>query len=238
MGTAWKLNQGHRNRLLALLPKEEFDSLLPHLEQVILSVKDRLYEINQPIQAVYFPLSVVVSLVTIMRNGTRIEVATVGNEGMVGMPSFFGSDRAPIEAFCQIPGDALKLPATQFREALERGSQFRLVLNLYAQALLDQMGQLVACNRVHNLEQRCSCWLLMSHDRVGQEAFPMTQEFLGHMLGAEPAAVHQVLTSLQEKDLICFANEIMTLKNRSGLEQTACECYAVIRLDYERFLGG
>jgi CRP-like cAMP-binding protein len=225
------------NRLLAALPTEVYDQFVPSLELVSLTLKQLLYQPNRAIPYVYFPLTAVASLVTLMQDGQKVEVSTVGNEGMVGLPVFLGAETISAEAFTQIAGQAMRMSAVVFRgHALQPGPLQNLLL-LYTQALFTQMAQSLACNSLHRIEQRCARWLLMSQDRVRSAQFPLTQEFLAQMLGVRRAGVSEVASRLQQEGLIQYTRGIITILNRAGLEAASCECYATIKQEYDRVLG-
>lgn len=225
------------NRLLAALPEEEYEQLRPALEPVSLSLKRVLFNPNEPIEHVHFVRSGVVSLVANMEDRTVVELATVGNEGMVGLSVFLGADAIPVQAFVQIPGHATRMPADQFKAAI--GSSHRLpeLLNRYTQALFLQIAQGAACNRVHSIEERCARWLLLTHDRVDSDHFELTQEFLGQMLGVRRPSVNVAARTLQQAGLIRYSRGNITVLDRAGLEAAACECYRIIRQEYDRLLG-
>lgn len=225
------------NRLLRMLPPAEYKRLRPNFIKVSLALRQKVYEVNSPIRHVYFPLNGIISMVTVMKDGTRTEVATVGNEGMIGIPVFLGAKSVPGEAFSQIPGDAIRLDTTDFLIHLKDDGEFRAVLNRYAQVLMDHLAQSVSCNRLHTIQQRCSRWLLMTHDRVGKDSFPLTQEFLAQMLAVRRATVNEIATTLQNAGMIEYQRGNMTIKNRKKLESTSCECYRVIRDEYDRLIG-
>jgi CRP-like cAMP-binding protein len=225
------------NRLLAALPREDYERLLPDLEPVTFGIKEVVYEPNGPILYVYFPISGVFSMVTMMADGAAVENATVGNEGMVGLPVFLGAETMPSRAFSQVPGQAVRLEAEVFREAVRRSSPFQRVLLRYTQALLNLIAQTAACNRLHSIEERCSRWLLMTHDRVGGDQFLLTQEFLGQMLGVRRQSVNAVAGILQKAALIRYRRGQITILDRQGLEAGACECYGIIRKEFDRLLG-
>jgi CRP-like cAMP-binding protein len=225
------------NRLLAALPAEVYDQFVPSLERVSLTLKQMLYQPNHAIAYVYFPLTAVASLVTLMQDGQKVEVATIGNEGMVGLPVFLGAESISAEAFIQIPGEATRMSAVVFRgHALQPGPLQNLLL-LYTQALFTQMAQSLACNSLHRIEQRCARWLLMSQDRVRSAQLPLTQEFLAQMLGVRRAGVSEVASRLQQEGLIQYTRGLITILNRAGLEAASCECYATIKQEYDRVLG-
>jgi CRP-like cAMP-binding protein len=225
------------NRLLALLPPEVRERLRPHLTLVELGLRHGLYRPNEPIQHVYFPLNGVCSLVISMDEGAIFEVATVGNEGMVGLPVFLGAESIPGEAFVQVAGHALQLPAEVLRQETSTGGAFHELLHRYTQALLNQISQTAVCNRAHSIEQRCGRWLLMTHDRMGAAQFALTQEFLGQMLGVRRASVSAVASALQKAGVIRYSRGVITVTDRAGLEHVSCECYRIVRGEFDRLLG-
>jgi CRP-like cAMP-binding protein len=225
------------NRLLDSLPRPDLERLRPHLEAVSVGVKHVVYEPNGPIKHVYFPINCVISLVTYLEDGASVEMATIGLEGMVGLPIFLGTDTMPSRAFGQVPGDALRITAAAFTEEIERNGPLVQVLNRYTQALFNQVAQTTACNRVHLVEQRCARWLLQTHDRVGSDQFSLTQEFLAQMLGVRRTGVSAAAGLLQKAGLIRYARGRITVLDRPGLESAACECYRVIKREFDRLIG-
>lgn len=226
-----------KNRLLTALPLEEYERLLPNLETVSLPLKYVLYEPNEPIEHVYFPIHGVVSLVTIMEDGVAVEIATVGNEGMIGLPVFLGSEIIPMKAFSQIPGKGMRIKADVFKDLVNQGSPLHDLLQRYTQALFNQTAQSAACNRLHSIEERCCRWLLMIHDRVDSDEYLLTQEFLSQMLGVRRASVNMVASILQKARLIRYSRGRITILDRLGLEAASCECYARIKQEFDRLLG-
>jgi CRP-like cAMP-binding protein len=224
------------NRLLAALPAEASARLRPHLVRVQLGLKEVLYEPDVPIRDVYFPLTGVCSMLSLEGDGRAVEVGTVGNEGMVGLPVFLGADRTPGLAFAQIPGEALRMPAAVFAEEARPEGPFRALLYRYTQALMVQISQSTACNRLHTDEQRCARWLLMTQDRVGGDQFPLTQEFLAMMLGVRRARVNAVAGALRTRGVIRYVRGVITVLNRPGLEAASCKCYGIIKAEYDRLL--
>ena len=224
------------NRLLAALPPEEYQRLLPHLERVRLPFQSVLYEPGAPITHVYFPIDGVLSLLTLMRDGRAAEAATVGNEGMTGLALVMGSDSAHDRVLCQVPGEALRMTATTFREALARGGALSWVLRRYAQALFNQIMQTAACNHLHRVDQRCARWLLLIHDGVGADQFPLKQEFLALMLNVQRPTVTQVAGTLRDAGCIRYSRGKVTIMERGALEAVACECYRVIRDQFRDML--
>lgn len=225
------------NKLLTALPREEYKRLLPNLEPVSLPFKQVLYQPNEPIQHVYFPNRGVGSTVIVMGDGGTVEVATVGNEGMIGTPVLLGADQLPAETFMQIPGEGLCIKVDVFRSEVPPGSSFHNLLLRYIQALLNQIAQSAACNRLHSVEERASRWLLMTRDRADSDEFPLTQEFLSAMLGVRRASVSEVAATLQKAGLIRYHRGNMTILDRQGLEACSCECYQVVKQQYDRLLS-
>jgi CRP-like cAMP-binding protein len=227
-----------RNRLLTLLPREVADRLHRTLEPVFFAVRGVLYEANAVMEHVHFPLNGVMSLVLTMEDGGSVEVGTIGNEGMVGTPVYLGADKSPTKAFAQVPGDCLRMTAENFKKELSEPDQtLRRLLGRYQQAWVNQISQSVACNHLHSVEERACRWLLMSHDRVGKDEFPLTQEFLSQMLGVRRPSVTIAAGLLEKAGLITYRRGRITVLNREGLEAATCECYHVVRREYERLLA-
>jgi CRP-like cAMP-binding protein len=232
-----KIHVPGKNRLLAALPRDEYDRIHPHLGKVSLPLKEVLYEANGPIPHIFFPLNGVVSLVILMEGGFTLEVGTIGNEGMVGTPVFLGSESSPTRAISQVPGEALRMEAKVFQKEMKRaGSLFGLVQR-YTQAMINQISQSTVCNHRHSVQKRMCRWLLMSHDRVGTDKFQLTQEFLAQMLGVRRPTVSAVAGILQKEGLLTYHRGMMTILDRKGLETASCECYQVVREELDRLLG-
>jgi CRP-like cAMP-binding protein len=226
-----------RNRLLLALSDNELVRLEAQLERVTLELKQVLFDVDQPIAYVYFPENGVVSVVSVMADGTAVETATVGHEGMVGLPLFHGSDRTSAQAFSQIPGVALRMTADAFREEIGRNGALSQMLHRYSQALLTLIAQSSACNRLHTMRERCARWLLHTHDRVGSDEFPLTHQFLSQMLGVRRATVTEALGAVQETGAITSTMGRIRVTDRAALEAAACECYTIIRREFDRLLG-
>jgi CRP-like cAMP-binding protein len=227
-----------QNWLLAALTPEDWERLSPHMEVVFLPLKEVLYEPNEPVHHVYFPLSGVYSLLSVMENKAIIEFATVGKEGMAGLPVFLEATSMPSRAISQVAGDSVRVPAAVFKEAVQQSPAFERLLLRYTQALFNQVVQSAACNRLHAMNERCARWLLLTHDRAGTDQFVLTHEFLAQMLGVRRATVTVTAGILQQAGLIRYSRGRLTILNRLGLEAASCECYAVIRREYERLVGG
>jgi CRP-like cAMP-binding protein len=227
-----------RNRILAGLPKSELARLAPSLEHVTLESKDVLFDPDQPIKHVYFPEDCLVSIVGIMADGSAVETATVGQEGMVGLAVFLGDGRTSLQAFCQVPGEALRLESQRFRQELARGGKLRELLGRYTQALIAQISQASACNRLHPLRQRCARWLLQTQDRVRSDTFELTHQFLSQMLGVRRVTVTELAGEFEREGLIRNHYGRIVVLDRAGLERAACECYRIIQREFERLLEG
>lgn len=230
-------SRGLRNRILRRLPRATIRRLQRGLEEVELGAGYSLYERHRPSQHVYFPETGMASIVTVLKDGTETEVATVGYEGMIGLPVFAGAEGSPRRAFWQIPGRAFRMEAALFRRETRDGGPLARALHLYAHALFTQLAQLATCNRRHRIEQRCCCWLLMTHDRIDGDEFDLTHELLSQMLGARRAGVTVIASALQQDGLIRYRRGHVMICNRKGLEKRACECYSVIRGEFDRLLG-
>lgn len=223
------------NALLARLPAGERDRL--RLERVPMAVRDPVYEVNGPVAHVYFPLTGMFSLLVVMSDDLAVEAATVGNEGMVGLAVFLGADTSPHRAFAQVPGEALRATADVFRAEVGRGGALDAVMKRYNQALVNQMSYSVACNRLHTVEERMCRWLLMTQDRIGGDRFPLTQEFLAQMLGVRRPTVTVTAGVLQNAGYIAYTRGQVIVLDRTGLEESACECYRIVRDEFARLLG-
>jgi CRP-like cAMP-binding protein len=225
------------NRLLAALPPEELDRLLPEMETVPLEARQELYVEGQPIRHVWFPHSGVLSMLNRVSEGSMLEIATIGNEGFVGVQVLLGVDTMPSIGFVQIAGAASRMEIGAFRAALGTNPALNALLLRYTLALLNQVAQKAACNRAHPIEERCARWLLTTHDRVnGDKDFQLTQEFLAEMLGVRRASVSVAEAMLQRAGLIRYTHGTMSIMDREGLEAAACSCYALLRAEFGRLL--
>jgi CRP-like cAMP-binding protein len=230
-------NQNNRhNRILGLLSPSELNRL--DFETVTLSFKEPLHEQGKPIRYLYFPNSGVISLVTDVKNGQPVETGTIGREGVAGIGAFLGMPNATGRAFCQIPGEAVRIRAGAVKAEAERGGSIGPILLRYTHALMAMLAQSAACNRSHTLEQRTCRWLLMTHDRVDEDDFPLTQEFLAQMLGVRRPSVSQTGIALQQAGLIRYSRGRITVLDRRGLEDRSCECYAFVQEQFEKALSG
>ena len=228
--------RGPRNRILAALPPEDLDRLRGRMELVDLDLRQVVFEPDRVIEHVYFPEDAVVSILGVMDDGSAVETATTGNDGMVGVPVFLGAMQMAGQAFAQIPGRAWRLPAGALREEVRRGGALAELLGRYTQALFTLVAQSSACNRKHPVEQRCARWLLMTHDRVEGDTFELTHLFLSQMLGVRRATVTEVAAELQRRGLIEYTRGRVRIVDRAGLEAAACVCYEIIRAEFARML--
>ncbi|MGA8206753.1 MAG: Crp/Fnr family transcriptional regulator [Candidatus Dormiibacterota bacterium] len=226
-------NQVNGNRLLDRLPPEERAVLSAKLSPVFLRVKTVLFEPGEVVDAVYFPLDGVISLVTPLEDGAIVEVATIGNEGMVGVPSIPGGALA-VRAISQVAGRCLTMSVEAFRDATAASPVIDQLVQAYVLALFGQISQAAACNRLHTSEERLSRWLLMSQDRVGADKFVITQEFLSQMLGSRRATVTLSAGVLQRAGLIRYHRGHVEIIDRAGLESVSCECYQVIKSELDK----
>ena len=226
-----------RNHLLAVLPPSEFLALKPYLTTVDLRARDRLADPNRAIEAVYFPLDAVLSMAAVGREGGSVEVGSVGCEGMTGLPVLLGAGQSISRVAVQVGGQAERMDAVAFRREAQRHDQFGRLLFLYAQAFMTQVAQSTACNRLHSAEQRLARWLLICRDRVGRDQLPITQETMALMLGVRRATVTEAAGSLQRTGVIRYRRGVVFVANRAGLEAAACECYAIVREEFDRLLG-
>ncbi|WP_159104679.1 Crp/Fnr family transcriptional regulator [Plantactinospora sp. BB1] len=225
-----------RNFILATIPDPEYAQLHDALTPVELTSRDPIYSTGGAIHDVYFPVTAVLSMIAEVDGEPAVEVATIGREGMSGLPVFLGVGASPNTVFAQVPGRALRLPVERLRDVLSRDGHLHRQLHRYIQATLVQLAQNVACNRMHNSEQRAARWLMMTADRVDAERFPLTQEFLAQMLGVRRATVSLTAGALQEAGLISYSRGVITIRDRAGLEATSCECYRVVREEFDQLM--
>lgn len=215
-----------KNRILAALPRREYERLLPDLEFISLPLEVSLYKSGDFIEYVYFPNEGIVSLITHMKSGAAIEVGLIGLDGMVGIPVLLGDKIAFEEAVVQIAGHALRMKSEKLKDGLKKAHNPLLTqLLLYTRTLMKQVTQTAACNRLHTVEERLARWLLMCHDRVDGDELPLTQEFISNMLGTRRASVDSAASGLQEEGVIRYSRGRITVLSRKKLEESACECY-------------
>jgi CRP-like cAMP-binding protein len=226
-----------QNHLLAALPTAEFEALVAHLELVPMRLGQMLYEPGGQLQHAYFPTTSIVSLHYVMESGASAETAGVGNEGMVGVSLFMGGDTTPSSAVVQTAGHAYRLERRLLKQEFERGGLLQKLLLRYTQALLTQMAQTAVCNRHHSLEQQLCRWLLLTLDRLPSNELVMTQELVASMLGVRREGITVAAGDLQRAGYISYRRGHIAVLNRSGLEASTCECYAVVKKELNRLLS-
>jgi CRP-like cAMP-binding protein len=217
-----------RNIVLRELPPHDLEMISSASDWIHLAAKDPVWEPNEPIKHVYFPETAVISLVTLLDEGS-IEAITIGNDGFVGLPIFHGPGSTVTSAGCQMPGRSWRLTSAEFMKVCGNSVALRRALDRYSQLVIETISQSAACNRIHVIEERCARWLLMSHDRVGSNEIPLTQEFLAQMLGVRRPGVTVAIGILERAGLISHGRGRITVTNRAGLEAASCECYAAIK---------
>jgi CRP-like cAMP-binding protein len=225
-----------RNQLLASLPAAEWERWRPELEPVDLPLGKVLYESGRKLAHVYFPTTAIVSLLYVMEDGASAEIAVVGHEGLVGVSLFMGGQSTTSRAVVQCAGHGFRLKADQMMLEFNRGGPVLHLLLRYTQALITQMAQTAVCNRHHSLDQQLCRWLLLSLDRLPSNVLSMTQELISNMLGVRREGVTEAAGLLQAAGLIKYHRGRITVVDRSGLKKRCCECYAVVKIEYDRLL--
>ena len=230
------LHNPRENRLLAALSEPEFNRLYPNLELVPLLLGEVLYESGDQLQHVYFPILSIVSLLYVMADGASAEIAVVGNEGIIGIALFMGGETMPNRAVVQSAGYAYRLRSQLLKEEFSRAGELQNLLLRYTQALLTQMSQTPVCNRHHSVDQQLCRWLLLSLDRLPSTELTMTQELIANMLGVRREGVTEAAGKLQSAGLIHYSRGKITVLDRPRLEARACECYKVVKAEFDRLL--
>ena len=225
-----------QNRLLAAIPDSEWTRWVPHLEPVTLPLGKALYESGARLSYVYFPTTAIVSLLYVMEDGASAEIAVVGREGIVGISLFMGGDSTTNRAIVQSAGKGFRLKANLMLQEFNRAGPVLHLLLRYTQALITQMAQTAVCNRHHSLDQQLCRWLLLSLDRLDSNDLVMTQELIANMLGVRREGVTEAAGQLQKAGLIRYQRGHITVLDRDGLEARTCECYAVVKKEYDRLL--
>lgn len=229
--------QWSMSSLLSSLPQEDYQRVSSQLTWRPLKVRQTLHKHGEPISEIYFPSRSVISITNAMEDGGIVEVATVGREGLVGIGSVLGNAIASGDAFVQIAGEpAAVMSLDAFRREMERRGPFQEVVTRYSQAFVAQLMQSVACNGLHSAEERCCRWLLMTHDRIGQDEFPLTHEFLAIMLGVRRPTVTLVMAELARGGIVSHVRGHVRIVDRKGLEGASCECYRNVRSVFDRLL--
>lgn len=225
------------NRLLATLQQVELERLLSNLELVSLSLGQVIYESGTQMTHVYFPTDCIISLLYLMENGATAEIGVTGFEGVVGIALFMGGQTTPNRAVVQSAGNAYKMSAKALQAEFIKGGTFQQSLLRYTQALITQISQTAVCNRLHSVEQQLCRWLLLSYDRLYSNKLVMTHNLIANMLGVRREGITLAAQQLQEQGLISYVRGTITLLDRPKLEATVCECYQVVKSEYDRLLG-
>jgi CRP-like cAMP-binding protein len=226
------------NRILAALPRKQYRSLFSKLQPVSLPLSHIVFEQNQLIRFIYFPVTAMIALISMGEDGKKgVEVFTVGNEGVVGVSIFLNGDLALNRAIVQLPGTALRIEAQAFRDILSQRGLLNSILELYVQVQLTSLSRSAFCNCFHKVEGRLARWLLLTHDRAQSDTFSMTQEFAAGLLGLHRPAVSIAANALQGAGLISYSHGKINVLDREGLEAAACECYRIVGRAYDHLLG-
>jgi CRP-like cAMP-binding protein len=226
----------HQNHLLDALPSSDYERLAPHLELVPLKLGDALYEPGVRLRHVYFPTTSIVSLLYVMEDGASAEIAIVGNEGILGISLFMGGDSTPSRAVVQSAGHAFRLKAELLKTEFARFGPTMYLLLRYTQALITQMSQTAVCNRHHSVDQQLCRWLLLSLDRLSSSELSMTQDLIANMLGVRREGVTDAAGKLQDAGLIRYRRGKITVLDRPAVEARSCECYQVVKTEFDRLL--
>jgi CRP-like cAMP-binding protein len=226
-----------RNAILNGLEASQATEILKDGKVVDLKTRAVIYQAEEPIREVFFPIDSVLSVVTQMKDGSSIEVGTIGREGISAIPLLLGATTSANESYCQVPGRAIVISSDHFRQLLKAGDEsFRDVLNRFLQAYVNMLGQLTACSGMHSIYERCARWLLLTHDRVNSDKISLTHEYLAMMLGSRRSGVTIAAATLAQAGFIRYARGHIVILNRKGLEQAACECYGVARAQFGALL--
>ena len=222
------------NRLLSLLPEAEYERLKPYLTSVSLAVGTVFYEASDKIETIYFPNTSLISLVNTLENGATTEVSLIGGTGMVGLPAILGSGTSKNRAIVQVADNAMKISAEILKQEFQRGGELQNVLHRYTETRIDELSQLIVCNAHHTIEERLARWLLVTSDLVQSDNLPLTQEFLGTMLGVRRSGVTLAAQIIQRAGIINYRRGRITILNREALEDTSCECYRLFHDNFYR----
>ncbi|MBD2057547.1 Crp/Fnr family transcriptional regulator [Oculatella sp. FACHB-28] len=227
-----------KNQILAALSADVRDRLAPHLDRVSLKQGTLVQSSGEPISSLYFPINCLFSITITMQNGATAEVGMAGSRDVLGVNAFMGKEESTqTEYTVQLSGDAMKIGAQALRQEFDRNDELHDLLLRYTQAFLAQVSQTAACNSLHTLEQRLPRWLLETQERIHSDHLPLTQEFMATMLGVRRAGVTQVAQKLQERKLIQYRRGNVQILNQAGLEASACECFRLVKAEYDRLLG-
>ena len=228
------IKNAKQNQLLAAMPEAEWKRWLPEIEAIDLPLGKVLYEPGSTLTHVYFPSTAIISMLYVLENGASAEIAVVGNEGLVGISLFMGGESTPSRAVVQSAGKGFRLPAQALKDEFNRGGAVLHLLLRYTQALITQMSQTAVCNRHHSLDQQLCRWLLLSLDRLEGSELVMTQELISNMLGVRREGVTEAALQLQSAGLIKYSRGRISVLDRPGIEKRSCECYAVVKKEYDR----
>jgi CRP-like cAMP-binding protein len=236
MSTLQDVHRPSTNRILNALARAEYQHLTPYLEHVNMRAGEVLYHPYEPITHVYFPNRGTVSILSVFEDGGSVEVGMVGNEGMFGVSVFLGSITAPLQSVVQLPGDSLRLQADVLKREFNKGGHFQDLLLRYTQAFIIQIAQTAACNRAHHIKGRLARWLLMCQDREHSKDLELTQEFIAIMLGTRRAGITEAAGELQRAGVIKYKRGHLTIVDREKLLALACECYPIVKKEFDRLL--
>jgi CRP-like cAMP-binding protein len=225
------------NRILAALSDGERENIFPHLERLSLSAGQVLFEPGDRVRYIYFPINSVVSMLASMENGATVEAGVVGNEGAVGVSAILGAETSTVQGLVQATGEALSIPAGLLMAEFRRGGKLQLLLLRHTHTLFTMVSQTAACNRLHTVEERLARWLLTMHDRVESDEFLLTQEFIARMLGTRRSGVTVAAGILQQAGLLNYRRGRINILDREGLEEVSCECYRIVKDEYDRYLN-
>jgi CRP-like cAMP-binding protein len=237
MPTAKHTDDARMNHLLGALPEDEFERLVLDLEPVSLPLGKVIYESGEQLEYIYFPTTAIISLLYIMENGSTAEIGMAGNDGLVGIALFMGGSTTPNRAVVQSAGNALRLRSKALKFEFGLGGTFQNILLRYTQYLMTQISQTAVCNRLHSVEQQLCRWLLINHDLLQTNKLIMTHDLIANMLGVRREGVSIAAGNLQKKGLIKYVRGTITMLDRKSLETVVCECYAVVKEEYDRLLG-
>lgn len=237
MGVVKHTDGALMNHLIAALPPDEFNRLKPNLEPVTLALGEVIYESGEQLKHIYFPTTAIISLLYIMENGSTAEIGMAGNDGLVGIALYMGGSTTPSRAVVQSAGDAYRMESKALNEEFSLGGVFQKVLLRYTQSLMTQISQTAVCNRLHSVEQQLCRWLLINHDLLQSNKLIMTHDLIANMLGVRREGVSIAAGHLQKLGLIKYVRGTITMLDRDALERAACECYRVVKDEYDRLLG-
>jgi CRP-like cAMP-binding protein len=237
MNVVTSIHQARLNHLLAALPDDEIGRLMPKLESVSLTLGEVIYESGEQLEHIFFPTTAIISLLYIMENGATAEIGMAGNDGLVGIALYMGGSTTPSRAVVQSAGEAFKMPSKALNEEFGLGGVFQKILLRYTQSLMTQISQTAVCNRLHSVEQQLCRWLLINYDLLRTNKLIMTHDLIANMLGVRREGVSIAAGRLQDKGLIKYVRGTITMLDRDALEVNACECYRVVRDEYDRLLG-